>query len=111
MEFWKHDSLYDEINGDTEQSATHFTSQVKSNPFDFEGSHDEQFSMVVASPNSQNELYALPNMSSRIPDQMGNMPYEYLVHQQHETSRANKKSANPFDETNMSPSTMPSHPT
>ncbi|ESW10288.1 hypothetical protein PHAVU_009G196300 [Phaseolus vulgaris] len=104
MEFWKDDSVNDEINADTQQSVTHFTTQVKSNPFDFQGSYDEQFSM--ASPNSHNELSAFPNMSS-----MGDMPYQHLQQQHEQPSMANKKSTNPFEETNMLPSTMPTHPT
>ncbi|WVZ21557.1 hypothetical protein V8G54_008879 [Vigna mungo] len=94
MELWKDD---DEMNGETEESVSEFSRKVRLNPFDMEGSHHhhhhhEQFNM--ASPNS------LPN----IPYQMGDMHYQHLVQQP-------RKTVNPFDETNIFPSTVPSHPT
>ncbi|XP_014495111.1 putative clathrin assembly protein At5g35200 [Vigna radiata var. radiata] len=87
MELWKDDD-------ETEESVSQFSRKVRLNPFDMEGSdhHDEQFNM--ASSNS------LPN----IPYQMGDMPYQHLVQQP-------RKTVNPFDETNIFPSTLPTHPT
>ncbi|CAJ1975509.1 unnamed protein product [Sphenostylis stenocarpa] len=107
MELWKH---FDEKNGgDTQQSVTHDTSQVTWNPFDFEGSHSDQFSVEVAFPTSQNEFCAFPNMSSPIPAEMVvDMPYQHSLQQQHEPSySSNKKSINPFDETQ--PTQKPEH--
>jgi len=112
MEFWKHDNVHDdEMNANTQQSVTTFSSQVRFNPFDLEASHDEQINRVLASPNSQNELSSVPNMSSPIPYQIGDMPYQHLVQQQNELSIAPRKTTNPFDDTNMLPSTVPTHPT
>ncbi|KAG5032506.1 hypothetical protein JHK82_016090 [Glycine max] len=97
MEVSKLDSLYDEVIVNTQQSVTNNATQVTSNPFDYEASHNDQFSMVMAPSALQNELCALPHMQSPISTQMVGTPQQHLLQQQNEPYTMNKKSTNPFD--------------
>lgn len=97
MEVSKLDSLYDEVIVNTQQSVTNNATQVTSNPFDYEASHNDQFSMVMAPSALQNELCALPHMQSPISAQMVGTPQQHLLQQQNEPYTMNKKSTNPFD--------------
>ncbi|KAK7328440.1 hypothetical protein VNO77_22546 [Canavalia gladiata] len=112
------DNLYDEAMTSTLQSEPYHISQVTSNPFEFDVKSNTQLNMEEAPSTMQNEFFAFPspNMASPIPTQTVGMPYpDYYItlqqQQQHEPFIMNKKSTNPFDETNMSPSGMPTHST
>lgn len=84
--------------------------QVVPYPFDFGASN-----MAVEPQTNQNAFYAPPNMTSPIPAQMVGMTYQdyHMMYQQQtqEPFIMKKKSTNPFDEPNMLPPGMPSHPT